>query len=99
MRDKAICPGMGSRLYCGLCILSILISVTALPSFGQQIHQLSYNGSSWADQNLNGVAAQWAVSAFFTTPNDQFHVFYGGLENPQLYQLFNNGSNWADLDL
>jgi hypothetical protein len=95
----AIYSGIKRRLYFGLCILSILISVSALPSFGQQIHQLSYNGSNWADQNLNGVSAQWAISAFFTTPNDQFHVFHGGLENPQLYQLFNNGSNWADLDL
>jgi Fungal fucose-specific lectin len=99
MISTPIYPATERRLYFGLCILSVLISLAALPSFGQQIHQLSYNGSNWADQNLNGLSAQWAISAFFTTPNDQLHVFFGGLKNPQLYQLFNNRSSWADLDL
>ena len=100
MISTAICPGTGRRLYFGLCILSILISLAALPTYGQQIHQLSYNGSNWADQNLNGAPAErWAISAFFTTPNDQLHVFYAALESDDLHQLFYNDSNWADLNL
>jgi hypothetical protein len=88
------------RLRHATCVLGLLISFFALPAFGQQIHQLSYNGSKWADQNLNGaLAQQWAISAFFTTPNDQLHVFYGSLDSADLHQLFYNGSNWADSDL
>ena len=88
------------RLRQSVCAFGLLVSFAALPAFGQQIHQLSYNGSNWADQNLNGAAAQqWTISAFFTTPNDQFHVFYGSLDSADLHQLFYNGSNWADLDL
>ncbi len=89
-----------SRLFQAACAFWLLISFVAAPAFGQQIHQLSYNGSTWADQDLNGAPAeQWAITAFFTTPNDQFHVFYGALESNDLHQLFYNGSNWADLDL
>ena len=80
--------------------LFLLIVAPALPAFGQQIHQLSYNGSTWADQNLNGgLAEPWAISSFFTTPNDQLHVFYGAHVSGDLHQLFYNGSNWADESL
>ena len=83
-----------------ICVFGLLLSVAALPALGQQIHQLSYNGSKWADQNLNGAAAQqWGISAFFTTPNDQSHVFYGGLDSADLQQLFYNGSNWTNENL
>ena len=86
-----------ARLRDAVCALGFLISLAALPAFGQQIHQLSYNGSSWTDQNLpNGDIPQWGMSAFFTTPNDQFHVFYSGAASGDLLQLFYNGSNWAD---
>jgi hypothetical protein len=89
-----------SCLHRAVWAFGLLLSLAALPAFGQQIHQLSYNGSTWADQNLNGAAAQqWAISAFFTTPNDQFHVFYGGLDSADLQQLFYNGSNWANENL
>ena len=80
-----------------VCAFGLLLSLAALPAFGQQIHQLSYDGSTWSDQNLNGaLAQQWAISAFFTTPNDQRHVFYGSVSSADLHQLFYNGSNWAD---
>src|ERR1035438_8611073 len=89
-----------SRLRRAVCAFGFLIALAALPALGQQIHQLSYNGSTWADQNLNGaLAQQWAISAFYTTPNDQFHVFYGGLDSADLQQLFYNGSNWANENL
>jgi len=83
-----------------VCALGLLISLATLPAYAQQIHQLSYNGSNWTDQNLNGAPAdQWAISAFFTTPNDQMHVFYGAVDTADLHQLFYNGISWADLDL
>jgi hypothetical protein len=77
----------------------LLLSLASLPVFGQQIHQLSYDGSKWADQNLNGAPVERPMTSFFTTPNDQFHVFYGAAESGELNQLFYNGSDWADLDL
>ncbi len=88
-----------ARLRDAVCALGFFVSLAVLPAFGQQIHQLSYNGSNWTDQNLNGGLAQSAISAFFTTPNDQFHVFYSGPADGDLQQLFYNGSNWSDLDL
>jgi len=94
------CKNTLNRLRHAVCAFGLLISLAALPAFGQQIHQLSYNGSSWSDQNLGGAPAQgWAISAFFTTPNDQLHVFYGDHASKDIHQLFYNGSNWADLDL
>ena len=86
------------RLRQAVCEFGLLLSLAALPAYGQQIHQLSYNGSNWTDQNLNSTVAQWGISAFFTTPNDQIHVFYGANDNSDLHQLFYNGSNWADED-
>jgi hypothetical protein len=97
---QAICKEAINRLRQSVCAFGLLLSLAALPTYGQQIHQLSYNGSNWADQNLNGAPAErWAISAFFTTPNDQLHVFYAALESDDLHQLFYNGSNWADLNL
>ena len=89
-----------NRLRHAVCAFGLLISLATLPAYAQQIHQLSYNGSSWTDQNLNGApAVQWAISAFVTTPNDQMHVFYGAVDTSDLHQLFYNGISWADLDL
>ena len=91
-----------NRLMQAAFAFGLVISLAALPALGQQIHQLSYNGSNWSDENLNSAASeqeQWAISAFATTPNDQFHVFYGAHTSEDLHQLFYNGSNWADLDL
>lgn len=100
MTINTSCKNTLNRLRHAVCAFGLLISLAALPAFGQQIHQLSYNGSSWSDQNLGGAPAQgWAISAFFTTPNDQLHVFYGDHASKDIHQLFYNGSNWADLDL
>ena len=97
---QATCKEAINRLRQSVCAFGLLLSLAALPTYGQQIHQLSYNGSNWADQNLNGAPAErWAISAFFTTPNDQLHVFYAALESDDLHQLFYNDSNWADLNL
>ena len=99
MISKTICKDALNRLCQAACAFGLLVSFAALPAFGQQIHQLSYNGSAWADQNLDGAPVEWAISSFFTTPNDQLHVFYGAAESGDLHQLFYNGSNWADSTL
>ncbi len=87
------------RLSLAISTLGMLFMLVGSPSFGQQIHQLSYNGSTWSDENLNGATVELPMTSFFTTPNDQFHVFYGVAGSGELNQLFYNGSNWADLDL
>jgi fucose-binding lectin len=100
MISTAVDPQTGRRSFFESCILWALLLLAALPAFGQQIHQLSYNGSKWADQNLDGpLAKQHSISSFYTTPNDQLHVFYGEPESDDLHQLFYNGSSWADLNL
>jgi hypothetical protein len=81
-----------------VCVLAILGSVTCLPAYGQQVHQLSYNNAGWADQNLNGVTMdQYSanVAAFLTTPNNQSHVYYISTgSSPHVHQLFYNGTSW-----
>jgi hypothetical protein len=83
------------------CAFGLLLSLAALPAFGQQVHQLSYNNSYWADQNLNGVQAiPYPLAAFITTPNDQSHVYYLSYStSAHVHQLFYNGVSWSDEDL
>ena len=101
MTRIAICPGTGRRLSFGLCILWILFSLAALPAYGQHVHQLSYNGSTWVDQSLGGAQTYvfTQISSILTTPNNQEHVYYFGGNPFHLHQLFYNGTNWADEDL
>jgi hypothetical protein len=90
------------RLYHAARALALLISLSALPAYGQYVHQLSNNGSNWMDQNLNGVLAQvyTGIDAFVTTPNDQTHVYYlSTLDTCHVHQLFYNGVSWTDEDL
>ena len=91
----------GRRLYFGLRILSILLSLAALPAYGQHVNQLSYNGSTWVDQGLGGAQTYvfTQISSILTTPNNQEHVYYFGGSPFHLHQLFYNGTNWADEDL
>ena len=85
-----------------ICVAGIFLLAFTLRAHGQQVHQLSYNGSSWMDQNLNGVVASpyTGIAAFLTTPNDQTHVYYvEGPPNYHVHQLFFNGVSWSDEDL
>jgi hypothetical protein len=103
MSSKAICHETGRRLTLGVCLLGLLISLAAFPVFGQEIHQLSYNNSNWADQGLGGVTpsgGDLGLAAFVTTPNNQSHVYYlTGGGSGHVHQLFFNGSTWGDEDL
>src|ERR1022692_3588160 len=68
-----------TRLGHAVCSFGLLISIAALPAYGQQVHQLSYDGSNWMDQSLNGSGpTSDALAAFATMPNDQAHVYYAG---------------------
>ena len=93
-----------------ICLIGVFLLIFALRAHGQEVHQLSYNGSRWMDQNLNGVTADpyTGLSAFLTTPNNQIHVYYlannGKGDNfcsytDEVHQLFYNGTSWADEDL
>jgi len=93
-KEPVLCLSIG--------VVGIFLLLFALKAQGQQIHQLSYNGSSWMDQNLNGaVTSQYTgIAAFLTTPNDQAHVYYiDSTSNYHVHQLFFNGVSWSDEDL
>jgi hypothetical protein len=81
------------------CLLSLLFVFAGL-AHAQYLHQLSYNGSSWADQKLDGVEVNvWTdITSYITTPNNQEHSYYIGRDQ-HLHQLFYNGSAWSDQDL
>jgi hypothetical protein len=89
-------------LHLSIHLIGMFLLVFALRAYGQQVHQLSYNGSSWMDQNLNGAVAgpYTGIASFLTTPNDQTHAYY--IDNSGMYhvhQLFFNGVSWGDQDL
>ncbi|MGB8784962.1 MAG: hypothetical protein WA718_12980 [Terriglobales bacterium] len=89
-----------NRLRYAVCAFGLLISLAALPAFGQQVHQLFYNNANWADLNLNGSITDTStgVGAFTTAPNNDLHVFY--LSNTgDVHQLYNVGGGWTDQDL
>ena len=103
MISKSTCKQTGRRLLHAICMLAILGSVASRSAHGQQVHQLFYNNSRWADQNLNGATMnQFSanVAAFLTTPNEQSHVYYISTgSSPHVHRLFYNGTNWSDSDL
>jgi hypothetical protein len=102
MTIKTSCKNALTSLRYAVCAFGLLLSLAALPAYGQYVHQLSYNGSNWMDQNLNGVPANGytEIAAFLTTPNDQAHVYYvSSLDTSHVHQLFYNGVSWSDEDL
>jgi hypothetical protein len=101
MIPRAILRVTFIRLYRAVCGFGLLISFAALPVYGQHVHQLSYNGSTWVDQSLGGAQAYVfsQISAILTKPNNQKHVYYFGGSPFHLHQLFYNGTSWSDEDL
>jgi hypothetical protein len=84
-----------------------LIFIGNLPAHGQDhIHQLYYNNSQWVDTDLTALThggtsypgLSGEITAFFTTPNNQPHVFYIDT-NEDIHQLYDNGTNWSDQNL
>jgi Fungal fucose-specific lectin len=82
-------------------LLAAMILLAVASASGQQVHQLLYNNSNWADQNLMGAIPEVGtpVAAFPTTPNDQSHVYYLAGSPVHVHQLFYNGTSWSDEDL
>lgn len=81
-----------------VCAFGLWVALAAAPAFSQDVHQLLYNNSGWADQNLNSPANGASVAAFLTTPNDQEHVYYVA-STSHVHQIFYNGTSWGDEDL
>jgi len=67
-----------NRLRHAVCAFGLLISLAALPAFGQHVHQLSYNGSTWVDEQLPSTqtTVSTSIASILTTPNNQEHVYY-----------------------
>jgi hypothetical protein len=97
------CKDTFNRLRHAACAFGLLISLTALPAFSQHVHQLSYNGSTWVDEQLPSAQTTviTSIASILTTPNNQKHVYYfaGEEEFADVHQLFYNGTNWSDEDL
>jgi hypothetical protein len=82
-----------------LCLLGV--------GFSQSVHQLYYDNSSWTDADLTALAEgvtpnPLSVTAFYTTPNDQLHVYYVAQATShihQLYQITDPTITWLDQDL
>lgn len=85
------------------CALVLVLALLVGPAFGQHVHELYYNNSDWTDTDLTALTGgptvfQGGIAAFYTTPNDQLHVYY--LSEPlSIHQLYNNGVSWSDEDL
>jgi len=101
MIRKTTCKSALNRLLHAVCALGFLLPLAALPTFGQHVHQLSYNGSTWVDESLGGAQTYVfsRIASILTTPNNQEHVYYFAGNPYHVHQLFYNTTNWADEDL
>jgi hypothetical protein len=101
MIRKTTCKTALNRLLHAVCALGFLLPLAALPTFGQHVHQLSYNGSAWVDEQLPSAQTTviTSIASILTTPNNQGHVYYFAVDSADVHQLFYNGTNWADEDL
>jgi len=92
----------------GIPILStslLLVLTFSLPAFADHIHHLYYNNSIWQDQDLTtltggGIATSFGgIAAFYTTPNNQLHVYYVDSTYNHVHELYFNNTSWSDSDL
>lgn len=85
-----------------LCVTFIVLFQCTV--FAEHIHWLHYNNSNWSDQDLTaltggGIAQSFgAIAAFYTTPNQQLHVYYVATDQ-HVHQLYYNNTSWIDNDL
>lgn len=85
--------------------ISLLLAVFSQAlAFADHVHHLWYNNSNWQDQDLTVLThgaignSEDGITAFYTTPNQQFHVFFVDT-NSHVNQLYYNGTSWSDQDL
>jgi hypothetical protein len=83
------------------CAFGLLLSLATLPALGQHVHQLSYNGSTWVNEQLPSAqtTVSTSIASILTKPNNQEHVYYFAGDSADVHQLFYNGTNWSDEDL
>src|ERR1039457_2366450 len=76
MIHKTTYSNTRNRLRHAVCALGLLISLAAMPAYGQHVHQLSYNGSTWEDEQLPSAQTTviTSIASILTTPNNQGHV-------------------------
>ena len=82
-------------------LLAIVVASLTFAPQAQTINELSYTGYSWTNQSLGGTqgGSFGGIAAFITTPNNQIHVYYRGLDQ-HIHQRYQNGSDtWLDEDL
>src|ERR1700733_4832915 len=101
MGRKIASQDIPHRLRTAGCAFGLLLSLAALPAFGQHAHQLSYNGSTGEGQNLGGAQTYFfsRMASILTTPNHHEHVYDFRIYPDHGLQLFHNGTNWSDEDL
>lgn len=87
-------------MHLAIGMVGIFLTFFAAYAHGQQVHQLFYNNSGWADANLGGslTSSDTGVGAFATNPNNSEHVFF--ISNTgDVHQFYNVGGGWTDEDL
>jgi hypothetical protein len=81
-------------LLAGIAVASFAFSFTAQ---AQTVNEMDYTGYSWTVQSLFGTQGgddypgYSGIAAFITTPNNQMHVYYAGVDY-HMHQLYPNGS-------
>lgn len=83
-------------------IAALFLSLFALAvssASAQQVHELYYNNSFWADSNLKGATTESGSGlGAVVTPGNGLHSFYLA-HNDDVHQLYNVGGGWTDQDL
>ena len=84
-------------------IALFFLQFSQLPAFADHLHHLWYNNSNWQDQDLTaltGGAISYGagVTAFYTTPNQELHVYYCDTSG-YIHQLYYNNTTWSDQNL
>jgi hypothetical protein len=99
-RPKLVLARLGVALFS-------LLALAAFPATAQNVHQLAYNGS-WVDTNLTATTGGptplvGGLSAFYTSPDNDLHVFYAEQETQHIHQLtykdYEGTWLWADEDV
>jgi hypothetical protein len=82
-------------------IVGLVVVSFAFVAQAQTINELSYTGA-WTNQSLRGTQATqfFSIAAFVTTPNNQAHVYYSGVDG-HIHQRYQGGGQgaWIDEDL
>jgi hypothetical protein len=83
----------------------LFVLASFLPVHADHVHELYYNNANWIDTDLTAltggaIATSFgAITAFYTTPNQQLHVYYVDMKAQHVHQLYYNNTSWSDADL